>query len=74
MTDETREKLKDIVAKKPLQTAILTTPDYDRGFDQGKKECRNDVIDEIKQAYLKWVETGDPIPFSVRLEALKKNG
>jgi len=34
MNNKTRNKLKDITKKKPLNTAILTTPEYDRGYSQ----------------------------------------
>lgn len=47
MTDETRDKLKDIVKKKPLQTAILKTPEYDRGFEQGRKDGWNEAVEAM---------------------------
>jgi hypothetical protein len=47
MTDETREKLKDIIKEKPLQTAILKTPEYDRGFEHGRKEGVRDALKSV---------------------------
>lgn len=47
MTDETRDKLKDIVKKKPLQTAIITTSEYDSGFSIGRMEGYNQALDDL---------------------------
>lgn len=68
MSDETRDKLKDLVKKKPLNTAVLTTPEYDQG--------RNDAIDAAMRLVITnqghFGTRGDVADFRNKLESLKK--
>jgi len=50
MTDETRDKLKGLVTKRPLQTAILITPEYERGFEQGRIQGKFEAIDHMLES------------------------
>lgn len=61
MTDETREKLKAIRKKKPLQTAILTTLEYDSGFAQGEKAGYNQALDDVGNRMFKAMEDNPEI-------------
>ena len=76
MTDETREKLKDLGKKRALQTAILTTPEYDRGRRDGyndaiaaAKTAINELFNELGYDVSRMPQT----PILIKLETLKKS-
>jgi len=85
MTNETREQIKidaDAYVKRQGSHSQpdITHHDFTMGAThqhpiahaQGKKEGRNEVIEEVKQAYLKWMENNDTTPFSRIIESFKK--
>lgn len=63
-----RDKLNDIVAKKPLQTAILTTSEYDRGYNHAV----NDALKECDRLSFMFSNSDDLKGFKQHLEALRK--
>lgn len=70
MTDATREWLKKFGEKKPLQTAILTTPDYDRGLAEGRRQGIDDCIVRMKDLF-KIIANGEQDFVLKELEKLK---